>query len=87
MATDHAASRYPVLARYREKIVTAEEAVSIIKPGDHVFIGTACATPLALVHALETRFPPSPALNLMMVRGRRELRLTDPPAPFAYEDR
>jgi acyl-CoA hydrolase/L-amino acid N-acyltransferase YncA len=62
--TDIAASRYPVLARYQNKIVTAEEAVSIIKPGDHVFIGTACATPLTLVRALEQIDPPLPDVQL-----------------------
>lgn len=59
-----ATSRYPVLARYQNKMVTAEEAVSIIKPGDHVFIGTACATPLSLVHALEQIDPPLPDVQL-----------------------
>lgn len=51
-------SRYPVLTRYQGKIVTADEAVSVIKPGDHVFVGTACATPVTLVQALE-RIDPS----------------------------
>jgi len=31
----------------------AAEAVSAIRPGDHVFVGTACATPQTLVDALE----------------------------------
>lgn len=64
MQTDIAASRYAVLARHQNKIVTAEEAVSIIKPGDHVFIGTACATPLTLVRALEQIDPPLPDVQL-----------------------
>src|SRR5271157_4079136 len=64
MQTNIAASRYPVLARYQNKIVAAEEAVSIIKPGDHVFIGTASATPLTLVRALEQIDPPLPDVQL-----------------------
>jgi acyl-CoA hydrolase/GNAT superfamily N-acetyltransferase len=64
MQTDIAASRYPMLARYLKKIVTAEEAVSIIKPGDHVFVGTASATPLTLVRALEQVDPPLPDVQL-----------------------
>jgi acyl-CoA hydrolase/RimJ/RimL family protein N-acetyltransferase len=32
---------------------SAAEAVSAIHPGDHVFVGTGCATPYALVDALE----------------------------------
>ncbi|MEE8399783.1 MAG: acetyl-CoA hydrolase/transferase C-terminal domain-containing protein, partial [Desulfobacterales bacterium] len=38
---------------YQEKITTAEAAVASIRSGDHVFVGTACATPSRLVHALE----------------------------------
>ncbi len=55
---------YPALARYQKKAVSAEEAVSMIKPGDHVFVGTACATPLALIRALERIDPPVPEVQL-----------------------
>lgn len=37
-----------------DKMKTAEEAVSAVKSGDRVFIGTACATPRTLIQALET---------------------------------
>lgn len=37
----------------RDKITTPEDALSCIKPGDRVFIGTGCATPRTLVMALE----------------------------------
>jgi acyl-CoA hydrolase/RimJ/RimL family protein N-acetyltransferase len=57
--------QHPLLARHQNKIVTAEEAVSVIQPGNHVFIGTACATPLALVHALEKIDPPIPEVQLL----------------------
>jgi acyl-CoA hydrolase/RimJ/RimL family protein N-acetyltransferase len=36
-----------------ERQVSAAEAVSLVRPGDKVFIGSACATPRALVGALE----------------------------------
>ena len=55
---------YPTLARYQKKAATAEEAVSVIKPGDHVFVGTACATPRALIRALERIDPPVPEVQL-----------------------
>ena len=35
------------------KMVSAEQAIAGIQPGSHVFVGTACATPRALVKALE----------------------------------
>jgi acyl-CoA hydrolase/L-amino acid N-acyltransferase YncA len=36
-----------------DKIKTSKEAVSAVKSGDSVFIGTACATPRKLIQALE----------------------------------
>jgi acyl-CoA hydrolase/GNAT superfamily N-acetyltransferase len=38
---------------WRDRQVSADEAVSVVRPGDKVFVGTACATPRALVDALE----------------------------------
>lgn len=38
---------------WRDRLVSAEEAVSIVRPGDKVFVGSACATPRSLVGALE----------------------------------
>ena len=40
---------------YAELIATPEQAVAKIQPGRRVFIGTACAEPLALVDALAKR--------------------------------
>ena len=40
---------------YAEMVVTAAKAVSHIVPGDRVFLGTGCATPLDLVKALVDR--------------------------------
>jgi len=40
--------------------ITADEAVRMVRPGDHVFVGTASATPRTLVRALEAlRSPPA----------------------------
>ena len=42
------------LLPYADKIHTAEAAVSHIQHGNHVFVGSACATPRTLVTALES---------------------------------
>lgn len=50
----------PALDAYRSKIISADAAARLVKPGNHVFVGTACATPRTLVQALEEqRNPPS----------------------------
>ncbi|HLE54122.1 MAG TPA: 4-hydroxybutyrate CoA-transferase, partial [Thermoplasmata archaeon] len=41
--------------RYDEKTRTAEEAVSAVQSGDHVFIGSGAAEPQRLVEALVAR--------------------------------
>jgi acyl-CoA hydrolase/RimJ/RimL family protein N-acetyltransferase len=38
---------------WHDRQVSVEEAVSVVRPGDKVFVGSACATPRALVEALE----------------------------------
>src|SRR5262252_9618420 len=38
---------------WRDRVVSADEAVSIVRPGDKVFVGSACGTPRSLVEALE----------------------------------
>lgn len=38
---------------WRDRQVSAAEAVSVVRPGDKVFLGSACATPRSLVDALE----------------------------------
>jgi acyl-CoA hydrolase/RimJ/RimL family protein N-acetyltransferase len=40
-------------AECEDKIVTAEAAARLVEHGQHVFIGTGCATPRSLVRALE----------------------------------
>ena len=39
--------------RWPDKITTAQAAMQQVRPGEHVFVGTACATPRELVGALE----------------------------------
>ncbi len=41
------------LDAYADKVCTAEQAVGQIRNGEHVFVGTGCAAPRGLLHALE----------------------------------
>lgn len=41
------------LAGLKEKITTPEDALSVVRPGDRIFVGSACATPRTLIQALE----------------------------------
>jgi hypothetical protein len=50
----------PQLALIADKLMSAEAAVEAVKPGHRVFVGTACATPIGLVEALERRKPIPP---------------------------
>ena len=45
------------LERISNKLLSAEAAVEVVKPGQRIFVGTACATPFTLVEALERRKP------------------------------
>ena len=56
-AADAPAPLPALLQAHAAKLCSAAEAVAHIRHGEHVFVGTACATPRALVHALETRSP------------------------------
>ncbi|MGB4361389.1 MAG: acetyl-CoA hydrolase/transferase C-terminal domain-containing protein, partial [Rhodoferax sp.] len=46
-----------VLQAHADKITSAGQAVLQVRSGDHVFVGTACATPRVLVAALEASKP------------------------------
>ncbi len=52
-----AALPHPALAPHAAKLCSAAEAVGCVRPGDHVFVGSACATPRGLLAALEVREP------------------------------
>ncbi len=70
----------PRLLPYVDKITTANAAVEHIRSGSHVFVGTACATPRALVAALEAlKFPPADVELLHF--------LTDHAVPHGVEGR
>jgi acyl-CoA hydrolase/RimJ/RimL family protein N-acetyltransferase len=47
---------------WSDRETSAKEAVSVVAPGDTVFLGTACATPLTLLEALEARAVPGVSL-------------------------
>ena len=47
---------------WRDRQVSAAEAVSVVRPGDKVFVGSACATPRTLVGALEELMRPGVVL-------------------------
>ena len=50
---DAALFREQGLSKYMHKITTPENALSCIKSGDRVFVGTGCATPRILTNGLE----------------------------------
>jgi acyl-CoA hydrolase/RimJ/RimL family protein N-acetyltransferase len=54
---------------WQDRQVSASEAVSVVEPGDRVFIGTACSTPLSLVEALEARATPGVTLVHFIATG------------------
>jgi acyl-CoA hydrolase/RimJ/RimL family protein N-acetyltransferase len=54
----------PQLALIADRLCSAEAAVEAVKPGHRVFVGTACATPISLVEALERRKPTPPDVEL-----------------------
>ena len=45
---------------WRERAVPAEQAITVVRPGARVFVGSACATPRTLLRALEG-WPAAPA--------------------------
>ncbi len=76
---------HPSLAPYSDRVCTAEQALQSVRPGDRIFIGTACATPRATVAALEALSPLPAGIELLHVltdqalphdtRGRSTTRL------------
>jgi acyl-CoA hydrolase/RimJ/RimL family protein N-acetyltransferase len=65
--------------------VSADQAVGLIVPGDHVFVGSACGTPRSLVEALERRDPP-PAGVVLVHSLTDRVGVGDPPRT-AYRHR
>ena len=63
---------------WRARQTSASEAISAIRPGDHVFVGSACATPRALVEALEN--VPRPLDGVVLVHSLTDrVGVGDPP--------
>ena len=56
-------STLPYIELIKDKIITPEKAAAIVRPGQSVFIGTGCATPVTVVAALEVRKPAPPMSN------------------------
>jgi acyl-CoA hydrolase len=52
-------------AQYADKVKSAQQAVLAIEAGQRVFVGTACASPRALVAALEDLTKPPPDVELV----------------------
>jgi acyl-CoA hydrolase/RimJ/RimL family protein N-acetyltransferase len=66
--------------KYASKLTSAEQAAKLVKPGNRVFVGTGCATPLSLVGALE-RTSPTPDdvdLNHFLTTGLADLWADQP---------
>lgn len=64
---------------YRSTVVTAEQAVARIRPGQRVFIGTGCGEPLELVRALTRRAYDLPDTEILHL-------LTFGEAPYAHRE-
>ena len=63
---------------WRRRVASAEDAIGEIHPGDHVFVGSACATPRALLEALESR--PKPLDGVVLVHSLTDrVGIGDPP--------
>ena len=60
-----------------ERTRTPEEAAELIRPGDRVFVGTACATPRTILAALESMADPPAGVTLVHALTDRVGR-TDP---------
>ena len=56
---------HPVLQAHAVKLCSAAAAVAHVRSGDHIFVGTACATPRALVGALEANTVNLPGVELV----------------------
>jgi acyl-CoA hydrolase/GNAT superfamily N-acetyltransferase len=70
MASQYWADNYP------EKKTTAEEAVRMIRPGQRVFIGSACGEPQELVRALSEAAKRLTGLEIVRMMSRETTSLT-----------
>ena len=71
-----------------ERTLTSDAAVRLVRPGDRVFVGTACATPRTLVRALEELADPPAGVTLVhALTDRVGLARDGGPATTAYRHR
>ncbi|HRD66683.1 MAG TPA: GNAT family N-acetyltransferase [Candidatus Competibacter sp.] len=56
---------HPALEPYRDKVISAESAACLIRPGQRVFVGTGCAAPRTLIAALENLSDPPADVELV----------------------
>src|SRR5215207_10019736 len=68
---------------WRHRQVSPAEAVSVVRPGDKVFLGSGCATPRSLVDALEQLKRP----GVMLVHFITARSVTDDPPETYYRHR
>ena len=66
------------LSGWEDRRASAADAVSLIRPGDQVFVGSACATPRTLVAALEGLAAPPKGVTLVHFLTDR-VDVGDPP--------
>lgn len=71
---------------YRKKLCSADEAISLIKDGDNVYISANAATPLAMERALYAQRDRFKRLNLIhvLLAGEDILNVKDPSSPFRH---
>ncbi len=77
---------HPPPGAIRQYLATAEKAVSIVESGHRVFIGSACATPRRLVHALEQLDKPLHHVQLIsfLTSGAVSLKDGEPVTRFHH---
>jgi acyl-CoA hydrolase/GNAT superfamily N-acetyltransferase len=62
---------------YIEKRVSADRAISVIKPGQRIFIGSACGEPQELVRALAAKSQYFTGLEIVRMMSRESAPLTE----------
>ena len=66
--------------QWKDRQTSAAEAVSVVRPGDRVFVGSACGTPRTLVDALEQE----PRPGVVLVHFLTDLEDTEGPPRTHY---
>ncbi|MGA8264977.1 MAG: 4-hydroxybutyrate CoA-transferase, partial [Ignavibacteriaceae bacterium] len=69
---------FNILESYKSKVVSAEEAVQVVKPHDNVVVQCGCAVPLVLINALVKRKDELTDVKMMHVLTVGELPYLEP---------